>query len=197
MTLAGERLATFARWLDASSASRLSPCAHKRRAPRRGFLGSRLPVVQRHDDMIAKGRFGELLPWDFAKPFDVEFGEQSLPLLFSFDQWDGATLAEAADLSAFPLGQQRVADRVATILFNVETAATPHLSRWQGKDGNGWPVMCLVGLDDPQQPVADAVRAADAHNLAPDVPIIVVPLFGRGWTPKERAKVALPFVPTS
>jgi len=102
VTLAGERLATFARWLDASSASRLSPCAHKRRAPRRGFLGSRLSVVQRHDDMIAKGRFGELLPWDFAKPFDVEFGEQSLPLLFSFDQWDGATLAEAADLSAFP-----------------------------------------------------------------------------------------------
>lgn len=196
MTLAGERLATFAQWLDASSASRLSPCAHKRRAPRRGFLGTRLPVVERPDDMIAKGRFAELLPHDFAKPFDGEFGEQSLPLLFSFDQWDGATLPEAADLSPFPPGQQRVADRVATILFNVETAAAPHLSPWQGRDGTGWAVMCLVGLDDLLQPVADAIRAAGADALDPTVPVIAIPLW-RGWSRKERAKVALPFIPAS
>lgn len=194
MTLAGERIAWLARWLDASSASRLSPCAHKRRAPRRGFLGMRKPVVQRPDDMILKGRFAELLPWDFAKPFDGDYGEQSLPLLFSVEHCDDVALPEAADLSPFPPGQQRVADRVASIRFNVETAATPHLSPWQGKDGNGWPVMCLVGLHDRLQPVADAVRAAGADGLDPDVPIIAIPLW-RGFTRKERAKVALPFIP--
>ena len=146
--------------------------------------------------MIVKGRFAELLPWDFAKPFDGEYGEQSLPLLISFEDAAGVPLGETADLSPFPPGQQRVADRVASIRFNVETAATPHLSPWLGQNGNGWPVMGLVGLHDPLQPVADAIHAAGADGLGPDVPIIAIPLW-RGFTRKERAKVALPFIPTS
>jgi hypothetical protein len=196
VTLAGQSIETFARWLDASSASKLSPCAHKRRSPRRGFLGMRKPVVERPDDVVVKGRFGELIPHNFAEPFDVEFGEQSLPLLVSFEQCDGVNLPAEADLSPFPPGQQRVADRVASILFNVETAAMPHLAPWHGKDGNGWPVMCLVGLDDPLQPVADAVRAAGADDLAPHLPVIAIPLW-MGWTRKERRSVALPFIPTT
>ncbi|MDM7956602.1 hypothetical protein [Blastomonas sp.] len=194
MTMAGQSLAWFARWLDASSASRLSPCAHKRRAPRRGLLGARMPVVERYDDILVKGRFAELLPHDFNEPFNGEFGEQSLPLLVSFEHCDGLTLPEAADLSPYPPGQPRVAERVASVRFNAETAAKPHLSPWLGKNGNGWPALCLIGLGDPLQPVADAISAAGADDLDPHVPVIAIPLW-RGFSRKERANVALPFVP--
>lgn len=54
--------------------------------------------------------------------------------------------------------------------------------------------MALVSLHDPLQPVADAIRAAGADGLGPDVPVIAIPLW-RGFTRKERSKVALPFIP--
>lgn len=180
MTLAGQSIETFARWLDASSASKLSPCAHKRRAPKRGFLGARLPVVHRHDDMITKGRFGELLPVNFAEPFDCDYHPNALPLLISFEHAADVTLPDTADLGD-PPHQPRVADRLASIVFKVQEA--DHAQR-HGLPGNGWPVMAILPLLDPATTPQQVVDAFGADHLDPDMPIIVVPVF-KGWTRKE------------
>jgi hypothetical protein len=195
MTLAGERLSAFAGWLDASSAPRLSPCGHKRRAPRRGFLGLLKPVVHGNADMVRKGRYAELLPWDFAEPFDGDFAEHSLPLLISFDQCAGLNLPDDADLS-LPAGQGRAFERLAHIIGKMEDAAKAHLSPWRAEDGWRDRLCIIVGLSCPDTPIADQIAA----QVPPGVDltayaVLACPTFK--FSRKERVAIGhrLPFIP--
>ena len=150
----------------------------------------RKPVVERHDDMIAKGRFGELLPVSFAEPFDDDYHANALPLLISFEHAADVALPDTANLGDPPY-QPRVADRLASIVFKVQEAA--HAQR-HGLKGNGWPVMAILPLLDPATTPQQAVETFGADALAPDVPIIVVPVF-RGFTRKE-VRALKPFIPS-
>jgi hypothetical protein len=98
--------------------------------------------------MLAKGRFAELLPVNFAEPFDCDYHPNALPLLISFDDAADVSLPDSADLGDPPF-QPRTALRLASILFNTQQAAASGMASWHGADGNGWPVLRFVPLLDP------------------------------------------------
>lgn len=170
---AATRLSRLAAWLDKSSASRPSPMG----------------------DTMVFGRYAELLPWDFDEPPTEDFAEHALPLFVSYEQANGVTLPEAADLSP-PRGQLRAFFRLQHLLFRMEDAAL-NLA-WHGKaQGDQLPVCAVVGLSEPAQPIAAAVAAAGAGAIDLDaVPLLAVPLWA--MSPKERAEVGLrlPFLPS-
>lgn len=172
MTVASTRLARLAAWLDASSASRPSPCG----------------------DLMVFGRYAEILPWDFDEAPTEDFAEHALPIFVPFAQAVGVALPEAADLSA-PPGQQRAYFRLHHLLFRIEDAALA--LPWRGHaQGDHLPLCAVVGLTDPAQPIADAVSASGVGAIDLDViPLLAVPLWA--LAPKERNEIAgrLPFVP--
>lgn len=174
MTTAAARLAALAAWLDKSSAQRLSP------------LGDRVLV----------GRFAEVLPWDFDEAPTTDFAEHALPLFVPFAQCDGVALPETADLTA-PSSQDRAFFRLNHLLFRLEDAALD--LPWRGKGpGDKLPVCAVIGLDDPETPISDAVDAAGAGAVDLDaLPLLAVPLWA--LSPKERAEIEarLPFLPPS
>lgn len=141
--------------------------------------------------MIMKGRFAELLPVNFAEPFDCDYHPNALPLLISFEDAATVTLGDTANLGDPPY-QPRVADRLASIVFKVQEADR---AQRHGLKGNGWPVMSILPLLDPATTPQQAVAAFGADGLAPDVPIVVVPVF-KGFTRKE-VRAMKPFIPTS
>lgn len=194
MTLAGQHLSEFARWLDASSASRLSPCAHKRRAPRRSFLGMRKPVVERPDDMIAKGRYGELLPWDFNEPPTDDFNDQALCLFVSFDHAEGVKLGESADLGFAP-GQPSAYARLLHVTHKLQdTADAAKAGHWRFK-GDAFPLLTLVGVPAPDMPIGAACEASGVAWADSAVPVIATPLWRFSRKQQAELRALLPFIP--
>lgn len=145
--------------------------------------------------MVRKGRYAELLPCDFAKPFDAEFDEHSLPLLISFDQCANLDLPDVADLSR-PAGQGRAADRFLHVIGKMEDAAKAHLSPWRAEDGWGDRLCIIVALSCPDTPIADQIAA----QVPPGVDltaytVLAVPIWR--FSKKERVAIGhrLPFIP--
>jgi len=172
MTTAAARLAALAAWLDKSSAQRLSP------------LGDRVLV----------GRFAEILPWDFDEAPTSDFDEHALPLFVPFEQCDGVKLPDVADLAA-PPSQQRAFFRLNHLLFKLEDAALDLPWRGHAPDDK-LPLCAVIGLNDPETPISDAVDAAGAGAVDLDaVPLLAVPLWA--LSPKERGEIEarLPFLP--
>jgi len=48
--------------------------------------------------VMLRGRFAEILPWDFDELPTTDFAEHALPLFVPMDQATGVALPEAADL---------------------------------------------------------------------------------------------------
>ncbi|MFN3846526.1 MAG: hypothetical protein ACK4RZ_12010 [Paracoccaceae bacterium] len=196
MTLAGQRLGQFAQWLDASSASRLTPCAARRRDnPPRAIYGAKRKPVERWDDVMTRGRFGELLPWDFSKPFDEPYDDQALPLLVSFDQCADVALAEVADLGP-PASQLRAFHRLLHIVHRVQDASDAAKAGIERFKADTFPTLALVGMDDPTEPVSAAVARAGADRLGLDaVPVVAVPLWRLARKERAGVRTVLPFIP--
>lgn len=168
MTTAATRLAELAVWLDKSSANG--------RAPMGGVM--------------LRGRFAEILPWDFDELPTTDFAEHALPLFVPMDQATGVSLPEAADLTA-PAGQQRAFFRLNHLLFRLGDAALD--LPWRA-GGDKLPLCAVVGLSDPAMTLWDAVDAAGAGDVDLNaVPLLCAPLWA--MSPKERAALRLPFLP--
>jgi len=174
MTLAAEKLKAFADWLDKSSSQRRSPMG----------------------DAVLVGRYAEIIPVSFDDPPPTDFDPMALPLFVSVEQAAELTLPDVADVG-FPEGQLRPAFRLGSIAGRVEDAAIAHMTPWHGKDGNGMPVMALIGLTDPLQPISAAI-SADLFDLDA-FPVIACPLWASGFSAKERADILtkLPFLPST
>ena len=175
MTLAAEKLKAFADWLDKSSAQRRSPMG----------------------DAVLVGRYAEIIPVSFDDPPPTDFDPMALPLFVSVEQAADLTLPDVADVG-FPFGQLRPAFRLGTIAGRVEDAAIAHMTPWHGKDGNGMPVVALIALTDPLQPISAAISAAGGDGVDLDaVPLLACPLWE--MLPKERAEILtkLPVLPNS
>lgn len=175
MTTAATRLAGLAAWLDKSSANK--------RAPMGGAL--------------LRGRYAEILPWDFDEMPTVDFAEHALPLFVPMDQATGVALPEVADLTA-PDGQQRAFFRLNHLLFRLGDAALD--LPWRGHDpADKLPLCAVVGLSDPGMTLWDAVDAAGGAGVNLNaLPLLCAPLWA--MSPKERAELLatrLPFIPTS
>lgn len=145
--------------------------------------------------MVRKGRYAELLPWDFAKPFDVDFAEHSLPLLISFDQCADLTLPDDADLSR-PAEQGRAADRLHQIIGKMEDATMVRQpAPW--RDDGGWQArLCaIVGIPSPEMTPQQAVDDAGASGVDLNAfAVLCVPTWAMAR--KEVACLRLPFLPT-
>ncbi|MBU0556674.1 MAG: hypothetical protein KKD64_15395 [Alphaproteobacteria bacterium] len=172
MTVAGERLAGFAAWLDRSSKAWRSPC------------GDSVPV----------GRYAEILPWDFDELPTVDFAEHALPLFVPMDQATGVALPADADLS-HPPGQLRAFHRLSHIIFRLEDARLALSPPWRATDDR-LPLCAVIGLTDPEMALWDAVDAAGGADVDLDAfPLLAVPLWA--MSAKERAEISgtLPFLP--
>lgn len=173
MTTAATRLAALATWLDKSSAQRRSPMG----------------------DSIIVGKYAEILPWDFLEPPTSDFAEHALPLFVPYQQAEGLTLPEVADLSA-PAGQLRAYHRLLHLLLKMEDAAFAHKLTWRTSDPADFlPVCAVIGLTDPLQPISEALDAAGGGAVDQDAyPVLAVPLWA--MSAKERADLRLPFRPS-
>lgn len=124
----------------------------------------------------------------------------ALPLFASIEQASDLTLPDEADVG-FPDSQLRPAFRLATIAGRVADSAIAHMTPWRGKDGNGMPVMCIVPVLDPTQPLQAAIEAAGAEGVDTDLwPVICAPLWADGFSDRQRAELLatmLPFLPPS
>ena len=174
MTLAAEKLKALAAWLDKSSAQRRSPMG----------------------DAVLVGRFAEILPWDFDELPAADFAEHALPLFVPFAQTTGVALPEVADLTA-PAGQQRAFFRLWHLLFRLEDAAMD--LPWRGHEpGDKLPLCAVIGLDDPDAPISDAVDAAGAGALDLDaLPLLAVPMWALSVKERAQIEARLPFLPSS
>lgn len=174
MTTAATRLAALAAWLDKSSAQRRSPMG----------------------DAVLVGRFAEILPWDFDEAPTTDFAEHALPLFVPFAQTTGVALPEVADLTA-PAGQQRAFFRLWHLLFRLEDAAMD--LPWRGHEpGDKLPLCAVIGLDDPDAPISDAVDAAGAGALDLDaLPLLAVPMWALSVKERAQIEARLPFLPSS
>ncbi|CAH0498054.1 hypothetical protein [Novosphingobium sp. CECT 9465] len=140
--------------------------------------------------MLAKGRFAELLPVNFAEPFDCDYHPNALPLLISFDDAADVSLPDSADLGDPPF-QPRTALRLASILFSTQQAAASGMASWHGADGNGLAGPKLRASPGPATTPQGAIRLAGADDLDPNAPVVVVPLFKL----RRKEVAALKFTP--
>lgn len=190
MTLAEQRLAELARWLDKSSASFPSPCSAK--PPRRTFFGKPIPHPV---EMVVVGRYAEILPWDFDTLPTSDFDPQALPLFVSQSQTEALNLPPVADLSP-PSGQGRAFDRLWHMVAKMEDARLGLDPTWRTQDGWQARPCALVGIPSPDMTLAAAVDAAGASGVDLDaVPLLVVPTWH--LSAKERVAIGhrLPFLP--
>lgn len=192
MTPAQTALAWFAGWLAKSSAPEPSPCSSARPV-KRTFFGKPLPNPV---EMVVRGQWGELLPWDFAEVPTTDFSPNALPLFVSFEQATNLALPATADLSD-PPGQIRPGLRLDHALSKLEDARLALPMPWRSPEDR-WPLMAIVGLDDPQEPISGAVARVGAVGVDLDAhPLIAVPLWA--LSPADRAHVIanrLPFLPS-
>lgn len=167
------RLAGLAKWLDASSKAWRSPMG----------------------DNVPRGRYAEILPWDFDALPSTDFAEHALPLFVPMDQATDVALPEVADLGA-PAGQQRAFFRLNHLLFRLGDAALDLPWRGHGPDDN-LPLCAVVGLTGPAMPLWDTVDAAGGTGVDLNaVPLLRAPLWA--MLPNERAELLatrLPFIP--
>lgn len=164
------------------------------RPVKRTFFGKPLPNTV---EMVVRGQWGELLPVSFDDPPIVaDHHPNALPLFVSFEQAANLALPATADLGD-PPGQIRPGLRLDHMLSKLEDARLALPMPWRSPEDR-WPLMAVVGLDNPQEPIADAVARLGAAGVDLDAyPLIAVPLWG--IAPADRAHVIanrLPFLPS-
>lgn len=191
MTLAAERLAALARWLDKSSTSYPSPCSSGRPVSRT-FFGKAIPNPV---ETVVVGRYAEILPWDFDALPTSDFDPQALPLFVSQSQAEALNLPPVADLSPPSVSQGRAADRLHMVVGKMEDATMRFDPAWRTPDGWQDRLCAIVGIPSPDMTLAAAVDAAGASGVDLDAfPLLVVPTWAMAR--KEVACLRLPFIPT-
>lgn len=101
VTLAQDRLAAIAAWIDASSGPRRTPM----------------------DDDTLIGPWAVIVAADFAKPPTPEFDADALPLWCPADQVEGVALPPI--VTAAPPSQTRMAYRLGHLLWRVQDGTLP------------------------------------------------------------------------
>jgi hypothetical protein len=186
-----QALSNLSGWLNSSSASYPSPCSAK--PPKRNFFNQ--PVRSSQPvEMVEMGRYAEILPWDFSTPPTSDFDPQSLPLFCSLQQAAVLDLPPVAQLGP-PSGQGRAFDRLWHMVGKMEDAKLRLDPTWRWPDGWRDRLVAILGLSDPDAPIADQIAAQGLSGINPDVPLLAVPTFK--FSAKERAAIGhrLPFLP--
>ena len=178
---AADHLAALARWGDQSSEPYHTPNSRARAShPPRNFFGQPIPQPV---EKVAVGRYFEIIPWDFTTAPTTDFDANALPLFVSFEQAEALNLPPVADLSP-PSSQGRAFDRLDYILGKMEDACGARGMAWRADDGWYGRRAHVVALDDPLEPIADAIRRVGADDASPAFPTLAAPLFK--MTRKER-----------
>lgn len=182
-------LSNLSGWLNTSSASYPSPISM--REPKRNRFGKPLPHPV---EMVERGRYAEILPWDFATPPTSDFDANALPLFCSLQQAAVLDLPPVAQLGP-PSGQGRAFDRIWHMVGKMEDAKLRLDPTWRWPDGWRDRLVAIVGLSSPDAPIADQIAAQGLSGINPDVPLLAVPTFK--FSAKERAAIGhrLPFLP--
>lgn len=125
------------------------------------------------------GRYAVIVPCDFDEPPSIEGDPGCLLLFVSVDQAEGVKIGPI--VTAAPPSQDKAAMRLNHICW---------------KAGTDLPPLAIVGLVDPDEPIADAVQRAGAGGInTATFPVLATPLWA--ITPADRAIIAarLPVLP--
>lgn len=126
---------------------------------------------------VSVGPFAVIVPCDFDSPPRTDFAAASLPLFVANDQAESVKLPPI--VTDPPDSQDRPRERLAHVLWRVQAGTLPPC--------------VVVGLDDPLEPISDALAragAADADTAA--YPVLATPL----WvlSPDELVGLKLPLL---
>lgn len=125
------------------------------------------------------GRYACIVPCDFAEPPPIEGDPGCLLLFVSAEQASGVQTGPIVTVA--PPSQDKAGMRLGHVVWKI---------------GTDLPPLAIVGLVDPNEPIADAVARAGADTLNPATyPILATPLWA--ITPADRAIIAarLPVLP--
>jgi len=148
-------------------------------------------------DVIARGRYAELLWWLFDDRPTDDFDDQCLCFYVEASQADSLALDAPADLGPPPHGGQPSAfNRLLHVVHRLQDAVdVAKAGPWRFR-GDAWPPMALVGIPSPDTTIRAACDAAEASALPDDVPVLATPLWRyRRWQ-REQLSTMLPFLPT-
>lgn len=130
-------------------------------------------------DATDVGRYACIVPSDFAEPPQVGGFPGSLMLFVSNEQAEGVNTGPV--VGAAPPSQDREAARLGHILWKI---------------GTDLPPMAVVGLETPEEAIADAVERAGASGVDLDtVPLLAVPLYALSTVDRRAIAARLPVLP--
>ncbi|MCJ1959898.1 hypothetical protein [Novosphingobium mangrovi (ex Hu et al. 2023)] len=128
---------------------------------------------------ILTGRYASIVPYDFSLPPRTDFDAEALPLFVSSAQAEGVSTGPIEMVA--PASQVHMPNRLI------------HITK---KAGVELPPLAVVGLDDADEPIADAVQRLGADAVDLDAyPLLCAPLWA--LSEAERAELAhkLPVLP--
>jgi len=126
---------------------------------------------------VSVGPYAVIVSCDFDAPPRTDFAAAALPLFVASEQADGVKLPTIDTHS--PDSQDRLRARLAHVL-------------WKVRQGD-LPPCAVIGLNDPLEPISDAVARAGAADLdVTTYPLLATPLWA--FSPDELVGLTLPLL---
>jgi len=126
---------------------------------------------------VSVGPYAVIVACDFDAPPRADFAAPALPLFVAIDQADDVKLPPLE--TGAPDSQGSAVDRLAHVL-------------WKVRQGDLPPCM-VVGLNDPLEPISDAVASAGAAGVdTAAFPVFATPLWA--FSPGELERLKLPLL---
>jgi hypothetical protein len=126
---------------------------------------------------VSVGPYAVLVPCDFSAPPRTDFAASALPLFVATEQADAVKLPPI-DTDA-PDSQDHLRERLAHVLWRIQAGTLPPCA--------------VVGLNDPLEPISDAVARAGAAGVdTTSYPVLATPLWA--FSPDELEGLKLPLL---
>lgn len=127
---------------------------------------------------ISVGSYAVIVPCDFDAPPRTDFGVAALPLFVAIEQGEGVKLPPIDTGS--PDSQDHLRERLAHVLWRLKAGTLPPCA--------------VVGLNDPLEPISDALATAGAADIDTTAyPVLATPLWA--FSPDELPGLKLPLLP--